>query len=81
MPVRRLRLALFPALLFILSGAVPAAAVVQGSNDPSFWSDGLRIYTDPNLSLSLAGLVVAPDGRLVYPVSYTHLTLPTNREV
>jgi len=66
MPVRRLRLALFPALLFILSGAVPAAAVVQGSNDPSFWSDGLRIYTDPNLSLSLAGLVVAPDGRLVY---------------
>ncbi len=66
MPTRRPLLELLLSLALILASVGRVSAVIEGSNDPSFWSDGVRTYSDPSLSLRIAGLVVAPDGRLVY---------------
>ena len=39
------------------------------------------VYVVPRTSLNADGHPEAFEGTGVYPVSYTHLTLPTNREV
>ena len=42
--------------------------------------DGRKVHRDTSL-LAVTSPVVAADARRLGPVSYTHLTLPTNREV
>ena len=43
-------------------------------NPRQFWTlGGIQLMADPDHN--------GTEGRLAHPVSYTHLTLPTNREV
>ena len=45
-------------------------------------ADNLRIKAEEMLNTRLAkGVVQSTEADLLKPVSYTHLTLPTNREV
>ena len=67
-----------PALILAFPGVLVTAAIVGGA---------AHFFLDMPLMLALLlGAVVAPTDAaatfmLIKPVSYTHLTLPTNREV
>ena len=75
--------ALAVVLLFVLSRSTGAATFLSEIQTGPIWAmppkvtpDGLFAYAD------LGAFQRAPDGTLtLVPVSYTHLTLPTNREV
>ena len=53
-----------------------------GRTEPRLWTKPLRELT-PETSLGFQVIAFAAEvlGVTLYPVSYTHLTLPTNREV
>ena len=49
--------------------------------DLSLLVDGLRAEREQGITIDVAYRYFATDKRTFIPVSYTHLTLPTNREV
>ena len=57
-----------------------AAEIPREWNPADLSSIELKIFTSPNLFNSPAAIAKGAD-LLPGPVSYTHLTLPTNREV
>src|SRR5450759_3983661 len=78
------------------SGATPAPATSSGPVTMTFWhnsttGDGLKYWQDtvaafekanPNVTINIQAIQNEDmDGKLQTAVSYTHLTLPTNREV
>ena len=86
---RRALLHLLFALIFCLAwatlGKLLEVSLALAFNPDGFHARmtaaGARFW--PNAVRDLAGwiFVTLPFGVVVYPVSYTHLTLPTNREV
>ena len=61
-----------PPELATLRAQYPQVEVRCGELDAEFLCSARELYVSPGLSLRTPALV---------PVSYTHLTLPTNREV
>ena len=84
MPASVFRCAALAAALLTATGAGADTAYVtkQSSDDVSVVDlTSMRVVATIPIGGKPAGVAVPPDGRHAYAVSYTHLTLPTNREV
>ena len=66
--------------LFGLANNEAIAITLSEKDEPSFWSDGVEVLEEERM-LPTARPTSTDLPTKQGPVSYTHLTLPTNREV
>ena len=69
------RLNVVPVKFVIVALSILAATISKLSAERFF------TYAESTLALKIATLVIVAESTIPVPVSYTHLTLPTNREV